>query len=130
MKYSTAKSFCKQPRETEKFVIGNWKMYTTADEARYLSQAIVDGMGIEDSVTVAGSVHLFLICRHCFGQMFGERSAQTLAIHYSGSVNPKNADMLLKRPGVDGVLIGGDSLNAEQFLAIVQAGISQTQSQV
>jgi bisphosphoglycerate-dependent phosphoglycerate mutase len=102
---------------------GNTDILLTAngeDEARELGKhrRDIQFTHVLTCVTVAGSVHLFLICRHCFGQIFGERSAQTLAIHYSGSVNPKNADTLLKRPGVDGVLIGGDSLNAEQFLAI------------
>jgi len=70
------------------------------------------------------------VIRHCFSQMFGARSAQTLAIHYGGSVNPENADAVLSQPGVDGVLIGGDSLHAEPFLAIVQAAIRQTQTPV
>lgn len=70
------------------------------------------------------------IIRHRFGQIFGARSAQTLAIHYGGSVNPEDADALLSRPGVDGVLIGGDSLKAEPFLAIIQAAIRQTQTPV
>ena len=64
------------------------------------------------------------LIRHCFAQMFGEQSAQALAIHYGGSVNPENASALFAQPGVDGVLIGGDSLHASQFLAIVQAAIS------
>ena len=70
------------------------------------------------------------IIRHRFGQIFGARSAQTLAIHYGGSVNPEDADALLSRPSVDGVLIGGDSLKAEPFLAVIQAAIRQTQTPV
>ena len=37
----------------QKVVIGNWKMNTTAAEANRLAKAVVDGMGIEDSVTIA-----------------------------------------------------------------------------
>ena len=37
----------------QKFVVGNWKMYTTAAEARRLAKAVVHGMGIEDRVSVA-----------------------------------------------------------------------------
>jgi len=69
------------------------------------------------------------VIRHRFGQIFGEKSAKTLAIQYGGSVKPENAAALLSRPGVDGVLIGGDSLKADQFLAIVQAGISGLQTE-
>ena len=69
------------------------------------------------------------VIRRRFAQMFGEKSAQVLAIQYGGSVNPENAAAFFSRPGVDGVLIGGDSLNADQFLAIVQAGISEPQTE-
>ncbi|HZK81259.1 MAG TPA: triose-phosphate isomerase, partial [Humisphaera sp.] len=57
-----------------------------------------------------------------FGRMFDEKSAQALAIQYGGSVKPKNAAALLTLHGVDGALIGGASLHANQFLAIVRAG--------
>ena len=66
--------------------------------------------------------------RHRFAQTFGEECAQTLVIQYGGSVKPENAAALLGRHGVDGALIGGASLNADQFLAIVQAAISEPQT--
>jgi len=69
------------------------------------------------------------VIRRRFGQMFGESSAQTLAIQYGGSVKPENAAALLSRHGVDGALIGGASLRADQFLAIVRAGISEPQTE-
>ena len=69
------------------------------------------------------------VIRRRFGQMFEEKSAQALAIQYGGSVKPENAAALLSRPGVDGALIGGASLNADQFLAIVRAGISEPQTE-
>ncbi len=68
------------------------------------------------------------VIRRRFGQMFDEKSAQALTIQYGGSVNPENAPALLSRHGVDGALIGADSLTAEQFLAIVRAGISEPQT--
>ena len=68
------------------------------------------------------------LIRRRFGQMFGEKSAQTLVIQYGGSVKPENAAALLSRHGVDGALIGGASLDADQFLAIVRAGISEPQT--
>jgi triosephosphate isomerase len=69
------------------------------------------------------------VIRRRFGQMFGEQSAQALAIQYGGSVNPENAAALFSRPGVDGVLIGSDSLNADQFLAIVRVVINAPQTE-
>jgi triosephosphate isomerase len=49
--------------------------------------------------------------------------AQAMIIQYGGSVKPDNAASLLKQPDVDGALVGGASLKADQFLAIVAAGV-------
>ena len=68
------------------------------------------------------------VIRRRFGQIFGEKSAQELAIEYGGSVKPDNAAALFCRDGVDGALIGGASLHADQFLAIVRAAISTSQT--
>ena len=69
------------------------------------------------------------VIRHRFSQMFGEKSAQRLAIQYGGSVKPENAATLLHQHGVNGALIGGASLHADQFLAIIRAGISESQNE-
>jgi triosephosphate isomerase len=61
--------------------------------------------------------------------MFGEESAQSLPIQYGGSVKPDNAASLLSQQGVDGALLGGASLIADQFIAIVHAGISEPQTE-
>ena len=69
------------------------------------------------------------VIRRRFGQMFGDKSAQTLAIQYGGSVKPDNAAALFCRDGVDGALVGGASLHPDQFLAVVQAAISASRTQ-
>lgn len=48
--------------------------------------------------------------------------AEGLIIQYGGSMKPGNAAELLGQPDIDGGLIGGASLNAEEFLAICRAG--------
>ena len=55
---------------------------------------------------------------------FGETGKQA-RILYGGSMKPGNAAELLSIPNVNGGLIGGASLKAEEFLAIYDAGISQ-----
>jgi triosephosphate isomerase len=65
------------------------------------------------------------VIRARFGRMFGEDSARSHVIQYGGSVKPDNAPELLSRDGVDGALIGGASLHADQFLAIVRAGAGE-----
>ena len=47
--------------------------------------------------------------------------AQTVRIQYGGSVNASNALELLQQPDVDGALVGGASLKADSFVAIVRA---------
>ena len=45
-----------------------------------------------------------------------------MRILYGGSVKPDNAAELLGQPNVDGALVGGASLKADDFLAIAAAG--------
>ena len=52
---------------------------------------------------------------------FGQAIADGLLIQYGGSVKPDNAAGLMKQPDVDGALVGGASLKADSFLAIVAA---------
>ena len=69
-----------------------------------------------------------IVIRKRLAQMFG-KPAQSVVIQYGGSVKPENAAALLIQPNVDGALIGGASLKADQFLAIVQVAINQTQTE-
>ncbi|MHC4935753.1 MAG: triose-phosphate isomerase [Planctomycetota bacterium] len=52
----------------------------------------------------------------------GGRDGAGTPILYGGSVNPSNAGALLAEEEIDGALVGGASLKAESFLAIVEAG--------
>jgi triosephosphate isomerase len=49
----------------------------------------------------------------------GPAAAQALIIQYGGSVKPDNAAALLAQDGVDGLLVGGASLDAASFAAVV-----------
>ncbi len=55
--------------------------------------------------------------------LFGEFTADHVQIQYGGSVKPDNAAGLMSLPDVDGALVGGASLKADQFLAIVNAAL-------
>ena len=59
--------------------------------------------------------------RKVLAAMYGEDVAESVTIQYGGSMNEKNAAELLAKPNVDGGLIGGASLVAEKFTAIVDA---------
>ena len=59
--------------------------------------------------------------RKVVGELYGADAAKPLTVQYGGSMNPKNAEELLSKPDVDGGLIGGASLKADQFAVIVEA---------
>jgi triosephosphate isomerase len=62
---------------------------------------------------------------HCFVReklsALDKAAAETVPILYGGSMKPSNAAGLLSQPNIDGGLIGGASLKAEDFIAIIKA---------
>ncbi|HZY84378.1 MAG TPA: triose-phosphate isomerase [Gemmataceae bacterium] len=79
------------------------------------------GTGVNATPQQAQDAHAFL--RGRIAERFGAAAAGNLLIQYGGSVKPDNAASLLHQPDVDGALVGGASLKADQFLAIVRAGL-------
>jgi len=61
------------------------------------------------------------VIRSVVRRMFGAIAANAVRIQYGGSVKPDNAEDLLHRQEIDGALVGGASLKAEDFTAIVKA---------
>ena len=59
--------------------------------------------------------------RVCVAELYGQAAADKMVVQYGGSMNAKNADELLAEEDVDGGLIGGASLKAEDFSIIVKA---------
>ena len=57
--------------------------------------------------------------RRVVSQTFGKEISKNLRIHYGGSMNPGNAKELMSMRNVDGGLIGGASLKAEDFAKVV-----------
>jgi triosephosphate isomerase len=79
------------------------------------------GTGCNATPGQAQQAHAFL--RRRLAETFGEAAAGQFLIQYGGSVKADNAASLLRQPDVDGALVGGASLQADQFLAIVRAGL-------
>lgn len=61
------------------------------------------------------------VVRMVVGAVYGAAAAEAVRIQYGGSMKPDNAQDLLARPHIDGGLIGGASLKANDFAAIVTA---------
>lgn len=77
------------------------------------------GTGVTATPEQAQSGHAFV--RGLVRAQHGESVAAGLRIQYGGSVKPDNAAELMSQPDVDGALVGGASLEAESFAAIVRA---------
>jgi triosephosphate isomerase len=80
------------------------------------------GTGRTATPEQAQEVHAFI--RRRLAQRYGEPVAQNVTILYGGSMTPDKAPDLLARPDIDGGLVGGASLKAEDFLGIIQAGVA------
>ena len=68
------------------------------------------------------------MCAHIRSQVaetFGAKAASSVRIQYGGSVKPGNAPELMAQPDIDGALVGGASLDAEDFARIVKYRIYQ-----
>lgn len=63
------------------------------------------------------------VIRGIVADMYGSDIAEAVRIQYGGSVKPDNAAELLHKPNIDGALVGGASLKASDFAAIVKAAL-------
>jgi triosephosphate isomerase len=79
------------------------------------------GTGLTATPQQAQEVHDFI--RNLLLEMYDGRLAQEMRILYGGSVKPENAAELMAEPDIDGLLVGGASLKADDFLAIIQAAV-------
>jgi triosephosphate isomerase len=61
--------------------------------------------------------------RRVLSQQLGDEVAANMRIQYGGSVKPGNAAELIAQPDIDGFLVGGASLKADDFMAIVDAAV-------
>ena len=80
------------------------------------------GTGLAATPEGANAVHKDVI-RPILREMFGEEIGDGMRILYGGSVNPGNAEELFGQSDINGGLIGGASLKAESFIALVKAAM-------
>jgi triosephosphate isomerase len=77
------------------------------------------GTGKTASAGQAQEMHAYL--RSVLANQYGKEIAQDISILYGGSVKGSNAAELFANPDVDGGLVGGASLVAEDFVNIIRA---------
>jgi triosephosphate isomerase len=77
------------------------------------------GTGRTATPRQAEEVHRFI--RDWLSEQYGAATASRVVVQYGGSVKPDNAAELLACPDIDGALVGGASLKADDFLKIIRA---------
>ena len=78
-------------------------------------------IGTGKTATADQAEEVCAFIRATIAKLYSQADADAVTIQYGGSMNDGNADELLSKTNVDGGLIGGASLVAEKFAAIVKA---------
>jgi triosephosphate isomerase len=79
------------------------------------------GTGLTATPQQAQEVHALI--RKLVAEMYDRKIAGEIRIQYGGSAKPDNAGELMREEDVDGLLVGGASLKADDFVAIVKAAV-------
>lgn len=78
-------------------------------------------IGTGNTATVGDVKEMQLFIESVLTKIFDRNTARFVRLIYGGSVNPQNAMLLHKEGGMNGFLVGGASLKAEDFLQIIKA---------
>ena len=118
-----------QAGETEEFVGGQVRAAfegITAEQARLITLAYEPIWAIGTGVPATGEGANDIIggtVRQALVALYGDDVAACLRIQYGGSVKPGNVAEFMRQPEIDGALVGGASLRAADFAAIVRAAV-------
>jgi triosephosphate isomerase (TIM) len=77
------------------------------------------GTGRTATPEQAEETHAFI--RSVLAGLFDQSSADRIRIQYGGSVKPENTEDLMRKPDIDGALVGGASLDPRSFAQIIRA---------
>ena len=115
--------------ETQDFVGGQVRAALagiTAQQARAITVAYEPIWAIGTGVPATGDGANAIIggtVRGTLAALYGDDVAQAIRIQYGGSVKPANVAEFMAQPEIDGALVGGASLRAADFAAIVRTGL-------
>lgn len=95
----------------------------TAEEGSKLMIAYepVWAIGTGKTATAAEIEEAHSFCRECLQDAFGKKMGKSISILYGGSVKPASVAQIVAEKNVDGVLVGGASLDPEVFAEIIHA---------
>ncbi|MBF8263913.1 MAG: tpiA [Parachlamydiales bacterium] len=90
-----------------------------AHEKVILAYEPVWAIGTGKTATAQAAQEAHAYCRKCLEQIFGKRKSGHISILYGGSVNPDKVKEIVKQKDIDGVLVGGASLDPDTLAAII-----------
>jgi triosephosphate isomerase len=99
-------------RDIATVVIAYEPIWALSNGSDYAHHEIPTPDGIADAVATI---------RHNVAELYGKKAAENMRILYGGSASSSTARGLLESQGVDGLLVGGASLNYEEFSGIAEA---------
>lgn len=124
-----------QAGETDEFVSGQVRAAfagITVEQARSFTVAYEPIWAIGTGIPATGEGANAIIggtVRKTLAALYGGDLAADLRIQYGGSVKPDNIMEFMSQPEIDGALVGGASLRASDFSAIVERGLKAKQAQ-
>lgn len=68
------------------------------------------------------------VIRKVFGDLFGKAAAESLSVLYGGSVKASTIEEQMQQADIDGALVGGAALKAEEFLPIIKGGAGRVKA--
>jgi triosephosphate isomerase len=76
-------------------------------------------IGTGKTATSKDANDMCLVIRRKIGELYNEKISEVIRIQYGGSVKPFNISELMSMPDIDGALVGGASLEVDNFIAII-----------
>lgn len=80
-------------------------------------------IGSGQAATAEDAEEVCAYIRQLLTERYDQQVADKIRIQYGGSVKPNNISAFLSKPNIDGALVGGASLAADSFLALLQGAI-------
>ena len=98
-----------------------WSLTAEQVKNTVIAYEPVWAIGTGETATAEQAEEVCLFIREQLAEKYGKEVADSVTIQYGGSMNPKNCAELLAQPDVDGGLIGGASLKAQDFGVLLDA---------
>ncbi|WP_251440844.1 triose-phosphate isomerase [Veillonella intestinalis] len=116
----------REANETQAFIDSQLTVALAELTAAQVSQMVIAyepiwAIGTGKTATAEQAGEVCTAIRQKVARLFDEATAEAVRIQYGGSVKGSNAQEILSQPDIDGALVGGAALKADDFMAIINA---------